>query len=747
MTQNTQLQQRPSDLSTLIEAKPDESNPLGKRNSWHRGLASIDGLAELKLWDVQVQFSTTSLDIDETIQGNSICSTSKDISEPLQHMLQVAACLGSFDNFLLGSVLSPSTNISQLTREAVDRSLIAWNPEQECYLFSDCNVESAFYKQAGAKQEHAEYHLALGRLLVQNLSSQQLESKHYYTILRQFHLGRTLILDERERSTIASLCLQGGAKAVSSSDFVAASNYLDLGIGLLGENHWETEYELSLALFNAAAEVEYCIARYERSESLISEILQHGKCYQDMLHASATNVYLLGSRYKVAEALKEGLAVLRRLGHKFPSRPRAVHVVVEFLRTRRLLGKRSNEWILRLPLVTDPEVIAAAQMLNLLFLSAYQTDPNLYVLLVLRLVRLTIVEGLSAVSSVAFSVYSTLVCSLSNNKDEGYRYGKLSMALLEKFQANEWLPRVYLTAYGNTFTYTHPLRECISQLSRAHEVGMGSGDIEFAMLSANACSFFQICAGDALPKVEEEAAVFYNQMISHNMPPALLLMRPGLQLIHNLRGKSDNPLNLNGSMWNATDDNASIMESRDALTKGCFHFHLVLVSFVFNDFLAAESHAKHLEKLIHPPYLHPGFSCLLLFRGLATLASSGYERGLAKRRSILIARRCLKSLKNYARIVPTHCASKADLLEADISAATGKADVARGLFSSAISKASHDKDLFVLSVSYERAARFVRARGDGSRATEFLKQAHASYRAWGALAKVTSLENEFPCLL
>lgn len=61
---------------------------------------------------------------------------------------------------------------------------------------------------------------------------------------------------------------------------------------------------------------------------------------------------------------------------------------------------------------------------------------------------------------------------------KGYAYGQLALALLDKFQAKVWIPRVYAAVYGCVHTWTRPLEETLEPLQHAYHVGLETGDIE-----------------------------------------------------------------------------------------------------------------------------------------------------------------------------------------------------------------------------------------------------------------------------
>ena len=293
------------------------------------------------------------------------------------------------------------------------------------------------------QHERSRIHVAIGRNLVQSLTQQDLV-EHYYTVLRQFHLGMDSMKNPSERYYLATLCLRAAELAVSKGDFASASKFLDFGIKLLGSDTWKDEYNLALALYNDSAEVEYSKSNFARVDELVITILEHARCYQDTLRARAARIYALSSQYQMTEAVEESLDVLNRLGETLRSEPRKYHVFIDVVRTVRLLRGKTNEMILRMPLMTDSGKIATSQILNLMFPSTFRTRPLLFALVVLKLVRLTMRHGLNAVSAVGFGYYGSILCAFSGNIADGWRYGQLALSLLDKFQTKERTPRLYL---------------------------------------------------------------------------------------------------------------------------------------------------------------------------------------------------------------------------------------------------------------------------------------------------------------
>ena len=422
-------------------------------------------------WDVPEHFSDEN---DEDIDDD-FTAAMMDLPDTTQELLKIAACLGSLDKRLLEA--STKEDVSYHLSNATRHGVIVYKEESpdDSIFVSDDTLDSLY--RLIPQQERSRQHVAIGRSLVQHLTQEELE-KYYYTVLRQFHLGVDYLSHQSERNAIATLCLRAGELTVSKGDFASASRYLDFGISLLNRDSWKDEYDLTLALHNDSAEVEYAKSNFARVDALVAQVLANARCFRDTLRARASRIYSLSTRYRMSEAVEESLEVLDHLGETFPAQPRRYHIAREMIRVWRLLKGKTNEMILRMPLMTNPDKIAVVQILNLLFPGAYRTRPKLWGLIVLTVVRLTMLYGLTPASAVGFAFYAAISSMVTGDIDGSYRYGELALALVDKLHAKQWIPRVYLAVYGHPSSYKYYLRDVYPQFQLAHTLGLQTGDTE-----------------------------------------------------------------------------------------------------------------------------------------------------------------------------------------------------------------------------------------------------------------------------
>jgi predicted ATPase len=325
---------------------------------------------------------------------NMVADKIRSLSAEDQQVLKIAACMGAeFDEYILTETCD-CADVGLSLQHAQDKGLVSSSEGgggEACRgwrFVHDTIQQSAYYLIREA--DRPAFHLEIGRKLWEALSLDDVEL-NVFLIVNQLSLGMDLMNDEDERYHMAALCLGAGEKATMSSAFQVAASYLKIGMSLLANRHWRDQYHISLALFNAAAEVEYCNANHDRTDYLVEQVLLHARCFKDKLRSYTTQIYSVGCRSEFAKAIGIGLKVLKELGCAFPSKVNTFHIVASLIKTKRMLKKnKSDQDILDLPRMVDGDHLAVARLLNLLFNYANHASPKLSALICFRNVQLTV---------------------------------------------------------------------------------------------------------------------------------------------------------------------------------------------------------------------------------------------------------------------------------------------------------------------------------------------------------------------
>jgi predicted ATPase len=166
------------------------------------------------------------------------------------------------------------------------------------------------------------------------------------------------------RMRLVNLNLRAGLKALESSAFVAATSYLSRGVELLPENHWTSDYKLSLELYSTAAEAQFCVGNFEIMKSFCDEVIAQENCsFLDKRRVYNKTIHSIAAKGRFQEAQDLCVEVLGKLQCRFPKHGKTLHAMVGILRTEMSL-KKTTQKIPELQTMTDESKIWMMSLLD-----------------------------------------------------------------------------------------------------------------------------------------------------------------------------------------------------------------------------------------------------------------------------------------------------------------------------------------------------------------------------------------------
>jgi predicted ATPase len=656
----------------------------------------------------------------------------------VQDVLMVASCLGAeFSEQLLKEAVSCDLEHPLRIAEAEGFLMKRSGSQESTWRFVHDQIQQTAYALIHP-DEREEVHLQIGRKLWRALTEDDLD-EHANVVVKQLRLGARLIVNEDEREQMAVLLLRTGELASRSAAHLTAQEYVGLAMSMLGRRHWRDQYQLSLRLYNSAAEIEYCIGNFDRVDQLTDEILDNARSNKDRIRAQTNRMYSLGSRNQLQEAIDVGLYALNEFfGIKFPSKPSVFSMIPELIKTKRILRRFSDDDILALPTMEDPMMLAAMRIMVLLFNYTLNGRPMLAPLMSMRLVQYSLLHGVSGMSSPAFSTLAMILCLAFNDPNSGIRYGKLGLQFLEAFDAKEWLPRVNCAVYGFCFTYTEPLQDQIQPLLLAHRVGLGGGDIEFALLSAALYTSVSIHSSARLSLLSSEVTTFLSLSDYYHQRNMAQYLRPNAQFIRCMRGACRNPSVLDGEALCLDQAIKEAAETKNTTVIALLLLLRILVASFFRQFEEVEKFGKELAKLRMNSFTCFCKAAVWLHEGISLVELSYYQQ---RRRRLGRAKQHLKNLVKLSAFSRHNYGNKVALLEAEISVAEGKFHQAVLKYEDAISLAEESRLWSDVGLASERIAFALRRRNRMDESLTYLDQAASAYERWGATAKVLEVRS------
>ncbi len=617
--------------------------------------------------------------------------------------------------------------------------------EAQVYRFLHDRVHQAAYSLIDERSK-PEMHLRIGRLLLLRLEPEQ-QDEQIFTLVNHLNLGITLMTDPHERIHLARLNLQAGEKAKRAAACNAAYGYFSQGITLLPDTAWSDSYELRLSLTEEAAEAAYLSQRYEEMERLIEQVLANAHDMLQKTKAYRIRILANTARNQLKEAVESGLGFLDGFGIHFsqPVTPQAIGAGLAHIRN--ILGQRSIDSLSQLPKMTDPRALVIMDTLTTLASPAYNYSPELFTLLVLKQVELSLSLGNAADSAFAYSVYALILCAAEGRYDDGDAFGRLSIDLMKRLKAHNFKTKIYLDVYLFVHHWKHPLRETLSPLLDAYRSGLELGDLLFTALSAHVYCHHTLFSARYLPETDKEFSTYRKAIARLDQQAVLHWTEIFHQTVLNLMTRTDNPLKLEGTAFSETKMAYLFQEENDKTVCFLYYFNKLILGYLFGAYDQAQMHADNAQKYLHSVM---GIIHVPLYRFYATLnrLALAESADTEQRRQILAEIDPTRDeFKHWAESAPMNYAHKYLLLEAEWWRLSAEPEKAEFQYDRAIGLASENGYMHDEALANELTGRYFLHKGRLKIARLYLRDALLAYGRWGAEAKVTALREKYGELL
>lgn len=681
--------------------------------------------------------------------------------------LSRAACLGnsfSLDMLMLASPQSDiddnifafatshlealESHVRQTLHEALKEGLVLPLTERS-FKFAHDRIQQAVYSLLSQK-EREELHLDIARALHTGLdegSGYINQEQHLFDIVNQFNGGIAQVQDADEKRRIAELNHQAAAKARINSAFQTALDYANTGLQLLETNSWNTHYALTLGLHTEAVEACYLCADFARMEPLFRTIVANAKTILDTVKPYEIRIHAFKAQNKFKEAILTGLEVLEQLGESFPKKPTQAHALPEFAKMALALRGKSKDDILALPVMTNPEKIAAMRIIADIASSVYWGMPDLLLLIVFRMVRLSLKYGNNPVSCYSYGAYGVILCGALGAMKKGMEYGDIALALLDKLDAKEWKAQIYVTPYGLIRPWNEHVKHTLKPLQESYQIGMETGAIEYACVNTNIYCIHAFLCGKPLQRLEEETRSYSEKYKEFQQQTNVYYNEVYRQAMLNFLGRSESPLLLEGSAYQESVMTQQNKERNDKTGQFFIHFLKTMLGTYFRDFEQTRQNAPEARKLLDAvlgkyeiPNLHfyEAISYIALYEESEKTASDKERKTYLSR-----ATKSKNKLKTWSKDSPQNFSHKYLLAEAEFLRVTGNRDAARTLYDQAISAATQQEFIHEAALANELAGRFYAEESAVSLSEFYLKAAYSLYREWGAKGKMADMEKRY----
>ncbi|KAM3112915.1 trifunctional serine/threonine-protein kinase/ATP-binding protein/sensor histidine kinase [Phormidesmis sp. 146-33] len=686
------------------------------------------------------------------------------LPESTQAVLKLAACIGNqFDLATLAVVYERSLNETTTDLwaalqegllvptgeeyklfQAGDDALWQLSDQAPCpspsYKFFHDRVQQAAYLLIPDDQKQAT-HLRIGqRLLTEGNRDEKL-----FEIVNQLNLGATLLGDAIERKNLAQLNLQAGRKAVASAAYSAAFSYFEAGRALLSIDTWEQDYDLTLMLYSQAVESAYLNGDLKQMDYLTEQVLQHAKTLCDRIQVYEVKIQANIAQNRLSEALKLALSVLSLLDIDLPKTPTSSDIDFALQQIQTRLVDRAVDDLIHLPLVQLPEKLAAMRILSTLISITFVCAPMLLPLVICEQVNLSLKYGNSSWSAFAYANYGLLLSTTGNPKT-GYHFGQLAIRLLEQLDAKSLKAKIFTIVYSMTTHWQQPLTASLQPLKEGYHSGLETGDLEYAsycILHRNEYAYF---SGWELNQLAEQFTIYQDALTQINQINSLTYHQIYQQTVLNLLGSTENPIVLSGAAYDEERLLPLHRQADDRYALYQVYLNKLILSYLFGDLQQAVDSANLAEHYIDGVsglYFIPVF---YFYDSLARLALYAIASEAEQTTILEKVQHNQKRMQQWAD-TPTNFLHKFHLVAAEHCRVLGQSASAIEHYDHAIAGAITHQYQQEEALACELAGKFYLGWGKPKIAQVYLTDAYYAYIRWGAKAKVTRLEQDYPTLL
>ncbi|MGD2180046.1 trifunctional serine/threonine-protein kinase/ATP-binding protein/sensor histidine kinase [Lusitaniella coriacea] len=693
----------------------------------------------------------------------------KKLSPKTQNALKLGACIGN--SFNLGTLAtiykkSPADTAIELW-EAIQAGLIIplsgaskttsiteeinFTPTRQttnsteltiAYKFIHDRVQQAAYSLI-SDTEKTQLHLKIGQLLLADTPTEAIE-ENIFDIVNQLNIGIQLISDPTEKNELAKLNLIAGKKAKASSAYEAALKYLRVGLSLLPESSWETHYTLTYNLYIEVLEAEYINTNVEQFSHLSEIAMSNTKNILDKSKIYELRISHYFTQNQMEKSLESGLEALSSLGVKIPKHPSNLTIFLELIKIKILQGQKPIEELSYLPKMQDSYKIKAINILKAISPVAFITKPKMYPLVIFKTVLLSLKYGNTPLSCSGYASLGLIYCAVLGDINKGYRYGELSLYLLDGFSTQE--TKSFLYAVFNMFIrhWKEPIQKNLEGFLEGLKIGQALGDIENSCHCAAFYCIYLFLSGENLESVCEKQSKFIPMIEKNKQNLQLNQAKLWSQVTLNLKEMSSHPSVLAGEQFNENIVLPQFIETNDNMGIFATYFAQSLLSYLFkNNELAlkkailAEQHEQGAMGTAYIPVFKFFYSLALL--ALYPTASKGEQKKYLKK---VTANQ--KKMKHWAYHCPANYQHKYELIEAEEARVLGQTEKAAKLYDRAIKNANSSGYTQEEALANELAAEFYFSRGMDKFARMYLHDAYHGYLRWGAQAKLDDLELRYP---
>ncbi len=610
------------------------------------------------------------------------------------------------------------------------------------YRFAHDRIQQAAYSLIN-ESDKQKFHLSIGRSMLAELKGKEKEEK-LFDITNHLNFAAALITDSNEKRQLAILNLQAGIRAKLSAAYAPALQYIVAGMALMDDSNWSLDYATMYALHMERSESEYLCGNIDNAEKYFGITLQHAKTKTDKANVYEKKIHFYSNISKFHDSYNAAKQALKLFKISLPSPQFAKPLlIVEFIKSKIKLSGKKIEDLVNLPLVKDEELKTAIKLISAVLKSAYQIAPELCIANATKIVNIALKHGNSEDNAVGYIAFGGIFQGgVLGDRDTGYKYGRLSLALNDKFNFIQQKPEVNFVYAYFCNSWKHHIKDTEQYYKEAISVALETGDFFHGGCAACAISQGYLMRGLPLEEVYRESEKYMELARRFQNAESEGSIKAVQQTVLNYQGKTKNPMSFETENFNEHEYIEGLK------TFGSQHFaHFYYINKMQSLFLCgeynkalevaneSETYLKHSIAMVHTVE-HYFYHALVLASVIrANPADKSKHFGKLMKHK--------KKLQKFAKDTPVNYEHKYLLVCAEIAAIT-KTNATAALYNRAVETAKDTGYLQNQAIANELAATYYLADGNAKSAKPYLQDAYYCFIQWGATVKANRLKERYP---
>jgi PAS domain S-box-containing protein len=690
-----------------------------------------------------------------------------------QNALKLAACIGNqFD--LQTLAITAETSVKKVAIDlwsAIQEGFIiplnqvykadSAHSETDIFTLSDnCNyrflhdrVQQAAYELI-PEADKQKTHYKIGQLLLAQTPPEK-RRENIFELVSQLNYGMNLISTQKQRDELAELNLIATQKAKHSAAYQVAQKYCEIGISLLPQSAWQSDYELIYTLHREAAETSYLCGDFEQAEALYSTTLAQAQTVLDkavIYRIQMTQYHLQGRN---TEAITIQRKSLELLGWQMPETPEKIQACLDkkIKIVNQYLEKNSIESIKKLPQMEDDHIAEMLRILQSVLHTAWLDGQTMLALLAVgKMTTLSLKYGNSDLSAFGYIGYGMIANIILKDPKIAYQFGIMAVDLCEQFNNPDVAGMANFLFASDVHSWSRSLREADTYYEDAFKYSMIAGNwviVSFVMMQSTSD---QLTYGKNLIELHEivqNHADFLLQVQSLENRDALVA---GVQQpVRHLLG-------LTKAATSFDDDDFSEVEYLEKYKNTPFHLAWFYSVKIRNTYLLnqSEQYLELIPKLEVVENTVPTnakvpstvFYVALMHLSLVEADSNKIQDQFHWKAVIPLE----EKLKKWQQHCPENIQHKYLLIQAEKARIKHHIAAAINYYDQAINQAQINGYLYEEALANELAAKFyfswdfngAQPNGKSKIARTYLIDAYCCYERWGATVKIHQLAQEYP---